>query len=211
MIDWSDVERRLAARKTRRWTDPELDAYEARTRIVLPLSLRKLYRHVGEGAGLLPLDVEAEARHYAIGWGHDPDIAVANMGRLDHPFPFSDAWNIEVEDPDDIAPESGTELAHRYWQELDGAFPIADVRDVQDTLVVVTGEAVGTVWCDARIACGGILPWRDRSGRRMTIDTWAELFVDAALTGGSLLASRPDPASMSSRVGSSTRGQPSTR
>jgi hypothetical protein len=191
-IDWNDVAQSIEARDRaqrrsarRRWTHEQIERFESERRVKLPATLSALYVYVGEGHMLLPLDRERAIREHAVDWGRDADRAVASLvGRLDEPFPHGDAWNM-----DDVAPAivaqididdvERSDLARRYWAPFPGAFPFAQIVDVDDTLVVITGAMHGTVWRDARIRHAGLVPWRTADRAPMSIDRWAELFVEA--------------------------------
>ena len=69
----------------------------------------------------------------------------------------------------------------RYWQRIDGAFPVAHLGCAIRTWLVVSGPERGHVWLDDRASDNGFAPVRCGALERVDFGTWYRDWLDEAL------------------------------
>lgn len=201
--DWSDVRRRVAALARRLGTVPdagrrtvpaplspaELAEVEAQIATPLPEEYRSYLLQVSRG-GVHPLP---ELRQVDGQWRWRFQTYDEAVGRLDRPFPHTQAWNWPDESdpepmPEDHPTPEAFEAAERLWwrekvgfegeQEVtQGSLVLHDRGCGFDTLLVVSGPARGTMWFDDRCVDGGLHPVLDDAGHRVGFARWYRRYL----------------------------------
>jgi hypothetical protein len=149
-------------------TEPQLARFEQQHQIVLPADYRQFLRDVGNGGagpyyGLFALEQYSELLDDLL-----PDF-------LARSFPHTAAWNADEAELDACAPSSEYEYFGNAW--VQGALRICHFGCGVFLLLVVTGEARGSIWGDDRGSDQGIYPW----GNFTTFTAWYEDWLDRSL------------------------------
>jgi hypothetical protein len=164
-------------------TSDAIAAFERQHNVCLPDDYRAfLTKFAAGGAG----------PHYGLSAFpcHSNDIA--------KPFPHTQVWN----DSSDFRPDSAE---HKRWEEdyfsdahIAGTLSLCQEGCGHVTLLVTTGDARGTIWCDSRVSDGGIYPlcrcespsrreygvpslYDSSPQRRMTFLEWYMTWLDRTL------------------------------
>lgn len=145
-------------------SESQVAAFEEQYNVILPMGYRDFLLHIGSGGagpyyGVLPL-------------GHHKGA----MPLLSESFPHTTDWNEEQLSDDEYFSDELTRGAMRICNTGDGGYE----------LLVVTGEAAGSIWADGRYANQGLMPLphsRDPL-RQMDFLNWYMDWLERSLNGG---------------------------
>lgn len=170
--------------------EPEVAAFEARHRVVLPTDYRGFLTHVGNGGagpayGLFPLGTDGDT-------GGDPDPWAEGggfVGVLSEPFPHTRPWNDlagrpeyeeEWDDDENLQDEynrrlSAWEAGYFRTANVNGAVPVCHLGCAKRLWLVVTGPEAGRIWADDRADHLGLRP------EGLSFRQWYEQWLGGAL------------------------------
>lgn len=151
-------------------------SFEAHHRVSLPADYKAFVTEIGDGGagpfyGVYELDTIEKG-------------FLSALGVKSAPFPYTTDWNWPESRLDELwEKDDDGVLEKEYFTPVDGAIALChEGCGILDWLVV-TGPEAGHVWHDARSEYGGVHPWIDRNGERMTFARWYGAWLDAALRG----------------------------
>lgn len=161
-------------------SEEQLEAFEKKHSIALPIEYRTFLRDVGNGGA---------GPYYGLQTLEDSlfiDLDYKRPGEFVNPsipFPFNEAWNMEFEgnEEDDIAYEKFSEEYYSDKWET-GVLRICNYGCGISLNLVVNGQEKGNIWVDDRGNDGGIYPdsFYGQTGRTSFLD-WYTLWLNLSL------------------------------
>lgn len=158
-------------------SDEELQAFEERFNIHLPLEYRCFFKVVGNGGGGPYYGVEPLENSLFLSLDY-PDTNFINNPSLK--FLFTDAWNMDMGDSDEEGfEEREKEYFDTKWS--NGLLRISNFGCGISINLVVNGEEYGNIWVDDRCNNNGIYPYKNsEKAERVGFLDWYESWLDTA-------------------------------
>ena len=172
--------------------ETDVDAFEQRHSIHLPAEYRHFLTAIGNGGagpyyGVFPLGKWDGAGQGLETWRE----ADGSIGLLSEPFSLVDTWNdlrgiplAELLQTDEQEYERQyVQFESRYWNSslMNGAIPICHEGCALRIWLVLTGQATGHLWRDARADYRGLQPLRLADDSPATFSLWYGEWLENAL------------------------------